>query len=127
MITISNCPLTGLQRKVNYNFHWFTKLKQIIIECEVHFFKNDIEVDSTRIKPYTRNLVASDSLVRNDTGQVLTPQEILDFNQLPFTPTYGLMEEYDFYAYVLGVTPIILPQLIEQIILVRDSENKFDI
>lgn len=45
----------------------------------------------------------------------------------PPTPGPAPIQEYDFYAYVLGVTPIILPTLIEQTITARDSQGKFNV
>lgn len=225
MISISNCPITGLQRKVEYDFFWYKKSRQIIIKCYVDYYKDGIVATEnvTRLKPYVRNLVASDSLVNSATGTVLTQQQInqyttdsvilnayntelqmyntaipiydaamIQYNleyaayqtalttfnnamiqyqldvdayneamlldppnpenlEMPIAPTPPIaplqplapvapiapnpmpepgpapMEEYDFYTYVLGVQPLILPQLIENIILLRDTEGKFNI
>jgi hypothetical protein len=194
MISISNCPVTGLERKVEYDFHWFTRSRQIIVKCTVDYYKDGVPVTGLqRIKPYTRDLVASDSLVNPQTGEILSPAQIEDYrvnktaldayqsavavydsamliyaNQLaayeaaviaygeamsaspqnplnlpnpvppivPFAspvpspmpePGPAPIEEYDFYTMVLGVTPVILPDLLEQIILLRDSQGKFDI
>jgi hypothetical protein len=122
MINISNCPITGLKREVDYNFFWYKSTEQIIIECTVTHYKNNEVVENAAIKTYKRNLVASDNLVDPQTGHIFT-QEELDASPPP-TET---MKEYDFYAYVLGVQPLVLPELIEQIILARDQEGKFDI
>lgn len=226
MISISNCPITGLQRKVEYDFFWYKKSRQIIIKCYVDYYKDGITVTEnvTRLQPYVRNLIASDSLVNSATGVLMTQEQIDQYTtdtatlnvyntalQLynaaipvynsamtqyntnfaayqiavtvydaamieyqaaitayneamlleppnpenlelpiasptpPIVPLQPLapvapiapnpmpepgpapMQEYDFYTYVLGVQPLILPQLIENIILLRDTEGKFNI
>lgn len=183
MIAISNCPTTGLQRKVVYDFFWFTQARQIIIKCTVTYYKNGEVVTDSRLKPYVRDLVASDSLVDPLTGAVLTDEQIADYHSnvaawddyqanlaayqadlaaypalltayeaamavspqnpdnlpvptvpvepvpspMPTQPGPEPMEEYDFYTTVLGVTEIVLPTLIENVILLRDSQGKFDI
>ena len=205
MISISNCPISGLQRKVDYEFFWYKRSRQIIIQCYVDYYKDGVVATAniTRLKPYKRPLVASDTLVNSQTGVIMTQQEIdnyyqatallnaynselemynnalpaytaavLQYNEdllvyqtaldeyneamslspanplnLPFpiapipptelvqpmepsplpVPGPAPIQEYDFYAYVLGVQPLILPQMIEDIILLRDSEGKFDI
>lgn len=216
MISISNCPISGLERKVEYDFYWYTNARQIIVRCTVHYYKDGQPVTGlSRIKSYVRDLVASDSKVNPQDGTILTDQEvtayenalsaynsyvlaqatyeadILEYNaaystyvtnlaafnaaydeyntllaayneamsmspqnpdnleepiqpalQLPVAPTAPTdptlspepthpgpapIAEYDFYAFVLGVQPLILPNLIQQIILLRDSQGKFDI
>jgi hypothetical protein len=44
----------------------------------------------------------------------------------PPLPGPAPIQEYDFYTTVLGVTPIILPDLIENIVRARDLEGKFN-
>jgi hypothetical protein len=194
MITISNCPITNLPRKVDYDFLWLKSVHQIIIKCTVHYFDaQNNEINTERIKPYQRNLVASDSYVNATNGYVLQEQELsdylatknaydqyqiditkyntdilqyqadlsqyqTDFSQyeadyaiwennplserpiMPVAPiepinpgdepanvTFPIMKEYDFYAFVIGVTPIVLPNLLESLILSRDLEGKFNI
>lgn len=165
MINISNCPITGLKRKITHkNFFWFESTKQIIIECYIsHYDNNNVLVENSRIKSYKRSLVASDSYVNVTNGEVLTQQQLNDreetlylinnFNTIhsqwqvahdnwlsiannslpePIEPVlpeqpFNIMQEYDYYVTVLGVTPLILPNLINQIIQLRDSQGKFDI
>jgi len=175
MITISNCPITDLQRKLTYDFYWLQSQRKIVIMCTIeHYDVNNNKVNNARIVSYQRALTASDSLVILPTGRLLTTQETTQFvaakklidnyNNLlaiynqnmitynillteynsneppignpPIEPAapvqpaalpFNAIEEYDFYVYVLGVTEIILPQLIENIILARDLEGKFDI
>lgn len=224
MINISNCPISGLERKVEYDFYWLKRAKQIIVKCVVYYYKDGVQVEGvTRLKPYIRDLVASNSLVNPVNGQVLTPEEISVYNTArqnylsyqaalvaytsamdvyntnleeyniafaqyqsdlavynglyaqyvvdlaayndamaqspqnpenlelptppnppiqpeapsmptdpavspePVSPGPALMEEYDWYTMVLGVTPIVLPNLLTSIVLSRDVQGKFNI
>lgn len=228
MISISNCPNSGLLRKVDYQFFWLKLNRKIIIQCHVSHFKRDeqaysnyneaysawtgntsgstepvanydTKIDNLAIKTFIKELVASDSLVTANTGQIWTPNQISAYYQsvedysayerafatyeanvvnydnyltleaayqsaytaytasysawtenptgstMPVAPTPPIavneptapiepavpiaapIQEYDFYAYVLGVTPIILPSLIEQLIVARDLEGKFNV
>lgn len=228
MIQISNDPISGLTRKVEYDFYWFRSTKQIIIDCMVYYYKDGEKINDIRLKPYNRKLVASDSLVNPQTGEVLTDEQIIEWNNIkniynqyqnklsdyntnynqylillneynnflenmpenqqelldqyeidyenylilleqynidyqeflnnpelsepeapispepiynplepiePENPTLSpepinlpaLIEEYDFYAYVLGITPIIIPDMLSNIILLRDFQGKFNI
>jgi len=198
MIQISNCPISGLERKLTYDFLWFQTNRQIIVRCFIEHFSGSISINNARINNYYRDLIASDSLVdASRNGWVLSQPEIdshnvklqeiatyekylteyptlvstysssltnyntqydiflsasiiysaslesgSSLNFPPFPPTEPTpplipqhpgtssiipMPEYDFYAYVLGVTPLILPDLIESIIVTRDLEGKFNI
>lgn len=175
MITISNCPITGLKRKLTYDFYWLQSQRKIIIMCSIeHYDNNNNKVNNARIVNYQRALTASDSLVKLPTGELLTEEETTEFlaakklidnynvaltiynqnmityNALlteynsheprignppsePIAPVqpaalpFDAIEEYDFYVSVLGVTELILPNLIHQIILARDLQGKFDI
>lgn len=121
MIQISDCPITGLQRKLTYDFYWLTTIKQIIVNCHISHYQDDELINNARINNYDRQLVASDSLVNPVNGHIYTQQE-LDVEPKPDT-----ISEYDYYVTVLGITHLILPQLIESIILARDAEGKFNI
>lgn len=198
MIQISNCPISGLERKLTYDFIWLQGNKQIIVRCFISHYSGSELINNARIKNYQRDLIASDSLVdASRSGWVLSQSEINNhntklqeiatyeeylveyptlvsnyssslttyntqydnflsssiiysaslgssslFNFQPFPPVQPIppavpqnpgtssivpMHEYDFYAYVLGVTPLILPNLIESIIISRDLEGKFNI
>lgn len=236
MISISNCPVSGLERRVEYDFHWYTSARQIVVRCTVHYYKDGVPVTGlSRLKSYTRDLVASDSRVSPVDGTIYTTEQVDSYyadlaaytaytaaqdqyaidlaeyetlnaqyliDQAAFDAAYaeyntlmtaynveldaynilleayneamslspqnpenleepvppvepanpGLIQpqqptaptdptispepthpgvepifEYDFYAFVLGVQPLILPDMIQQIILLRDSEGKFDI
>lgn len=117
MITLAGvCPLTGLVRKVQYDFMIFRKAKQIIIDCEVCYMNSTNEIIyQDRIKPYMRRLMATDSLVDAKTGVLV---------ELPYpNPT---MTEFEFYDQ-LGHFPVALYDKIEHLIHLRHSEGKFDI
>lgn len=126
MITISNCPITGLKRKLTYDFYWLSSQNKIVIQCYVNYYdESDNIIETAGIKSFQRCLTASDSLVDKTNGHIYTDLELSEMSDEE--KEQNTMHEYDFYVYVLGITPLILPQLISQIILQRDSENKFDI
>ena len=127
MINISNCPITGLKRKVTKKrLNWYEDTRQVIIKCFIsHYDSNDNLIENSRIKSYTRELTASDSLVNPNTGVLLTNQQLEDYKNnvnLGFTP----IEEYDFYE-MMSNAPIVIKQMLENIIMLRDSEDKFNI
>lgn len=241
-IQISNCPITGLERKLTYDFYWLTTSKQIIIRCYIDYYSNNIIVSNKiALKPYTRDLIAAENLVDASNGRILTQedleankelinqiqkhekwvidnnnyqqylldkqsyeeeyeanreliedyysklndhniyllyqqyyQDLENYNNLseedkinqeepirpteeeifedvivpeipyipqgvvwvpnpgeePFNPTdppITTIKEYDFYSMVVGNTQIILPNMLKQIILQRDTEGKFNI
>lgn len=113
MIQISDCPITGLQRKLTYDFYWLQSVRQIIIRCYVsHFDENEL-IENARIVSYYRDLVASDNLVNPNTGE--------------FEDGENSIFEYEFYVNVIGSNPVILPNVVKSIILKRDTEGKFNI
>lgn len=143
MINISNCPLTGLQRKLTYDFYWLSSAKQIVINCTVQHFNEGEKIETAGIRKFQKSLTASDTLVDKRDGHFLSKEEIdndkksqepftsfdENNNMIMVTPDYDsiAITEYDFYVTVIGKTPIILPQLIESIIAQRDTEGKFNI
>lgn len=111
MIQISNCPVTGLVRKLEYDFLILKTVRQIIIDCTVHYFNNQgVIVNSNGLKSYKRPLVASDSLINSQTGE-------LDEN--------GDITEFDYYDQ-LGNIQVAIYSQIENIILLRDSQGRFN-
>lgn len=120
MITISNCPVTGLQRKAEYDFKWFKSTKQIIISCVISHYKDGGKVTSKGVVDFGKELVATnDTMVNPANGQIVLADEEGNYPE-------GSMGEYDYYAFVVGTMSIVLPTVIEGIILVRDSEGKFN-
>lgn len=120
MINISNCPVTGLQRKAEYDFKWFRSTKQIIISCVISHYKDEEKVISKGVVDFVKELVATnDTMVNPANGQIVIADESGNYPE-------GLIGEYDYYSYVVGTMSIILPQMIEQIILLRDSQGKFN-
>lgn len=81
LINISNCPITGLNRKLDYQFLWFKNNQKIIIRCWVYHYKDGNFIENAAIKTFIRELVASDSLVNSTNGVLLTEQEISDYNE----------------------------------------------
>ena len=226
MLEITNCPNSGLVRKLDYQFFWLKLNRKIIIQCHVSHYKRDqslyeayqvalsaytqnpsgatmpvenydTKIENLAIKTFAKELVASDTLVNPATGAILTQDQLTSYynsvsayqtyesnyaqfedqtvayntyltdvatyqsdleayqiaysawtentgSTMPIPPIEPLVvtepvepiepplpgpapiQEYDFYTTVLGVTPIILPNLIEDIIRVRDLEGKFN-
>jgi len=111
MIQISNCPVTGLIRKLEYDFLILKTVKQIIIDCTIHYFDNDgIMINSNRLSSYKKLLVASDSLVNSQTGE-------LDNN--------GDITEFDYYDQ-MGNMQLVIYSQISNIIALRDLQGKFN-
>lgn len=129
MIAITNCPVTGLKRKVvGKVFTWDDITRQIIIKCFIkHYNQQDEIVENARINSYTRNLLASDSLVKPQNGVLLSESELEAYREDPTSLGYTPLEEYDYWVGVVGSQPIVLPNVLEQIILLRDQEGKFNI
>lgn len=112
MIAISSCPITGLKRKLDYNFLIYKSIKQIIIECNIsHYDINNVHINNARINDYGRPLVASNDKVNATTGE-LDPS--------------GTITQFDYYNQ-LGTMPVAIYSEIEKIILKRDLEGKFNI
>lgn len=226
MLEITNCPNSGLVRKLDYQFFWLKLNRKIIIQCHVSHYKRDqdlfeayelalsahtqnptgttmpvqnydTKIENMAIKTFVKELVASDTLVNPTTGVILTQEQLNTYyntvsnyqayeanyaqfeaqtaayntyltnlstyqsdlaayliaysawtantgNTMPIPPTPPIevlepvepveptvpgpapIQEYDFYTSVLGVTPLILPHLIEDIIVARDLEGKFN-
>ncbi len=121
MITISNDPITGLKRKLTYDFYWLSSTRRIVIQCTITSYNElDEKVENARVKTYDVPLIASDSMVDPTNGHIYTPEELAADPELP------KMQEYDFYVYVIGSQAVLLPALIETIIQARDLEGKFD-
>ena len=147
MITISNCPVnTGLKRKLNYDFVWDRNRKSIRIRCRISHFKTidneDVLVENLATKTFDKELVASDTLVNKTTGEfasaevlptLVEPKRFQFSSQELFDSAYNTWEEliqdycteYEYYVNVIGKTAIILPDFLEQIILLRDSQGRF--
>lgn len=110
MITISNCPITGLTRKLEYDFLIMKQVKQIIIACTVYYIDVAGEIiDKNGLTPYKRDLVASDSKVNM--------QGVFDEE--------GTITEFDYYNQMGNMQVAIYAQ-IEGIIALRDSQGKFN-
>lgn len=120
MITISSCPITGLTRKLEYDLLWYRLRRTLIVGCTVFYFdESDEQILTQGIKPYYRELIATDTLVNPSNGAILTQEQILQDD-----PS---MQEYDFYVTVIAESPVIVSDLIESVIQLRDSEGKFNV
>jgi len=111
MIQISNCPVTGLTRKLEYDFLIYKTNRQIIIDCTVHYINSQGNIININgLKSYKRPLVASDSKVNSQTG-MLDPE--------------GDINEFDYYDQMGNMQIAIYAQILN-IINLRDSEGKFN-
>ncbi len=120
MITISNCPVTGLERKVDYDFHWLKTQKQVIISCVVSHYKDGEKVQAKSVIDLHVDLLADNGTkVDSATGQTVQagPDGIYP---------EGYIGEYDYYATVVGTMPIVLPNLIQSVIQMRDQQGRFN-
>lgn len=143
MINISNCPVNkDLKRKLDYDFIWHRTRNQIRIRCKISHYKDDELIENLAIKSFEKELIASDSMVKKADGSFFVPTEELPTLNEPIRNQFNSEEdfntananwedvikdyctEYDYYVGVIGKTPIILPDLLEQIILLRDSQGK---
>lgn len=122
MVNISNCPKTGLKRKViNRDLLVKNLTRQVILECLIGYFDaNDVEISGTAsgINRYTRNLVASNDKVNPQTGVALTQSQI--DNNDPW------VYEFDFFIAMKNV-PIKINDYEVAEILASDQEGKFNI
>lgn len=120
MVNISNCPVTGLKRKVvNRDLIIRNLSRQVILECLVGYFDtNDLEIVANGISRYTRNLVASTDKVNPQTGVTLTEQQLT--NNDPW------VYEFDFFIAMKDVA-IKINQYEVNEILASDLEGKFNV
>lgn len=66
MVDISNCPKSGLARKVEKNLQKLETVKQVILECKVHCFNAQGEQIRTRsIIEFTHKLTAHNGIYVN--------------------------------------------------------------
>jgi hypothetical protein len=91
LIEITDCPASGLQRKVDYDFTWSRRRKSIVIDCRIFFFKNGEKVAREGINYYDKPLIASDSLINPANGELLNQTQINNyFNALRAKAEYNL-------------------------------------
>lgn len=121
MVNISNCPKTGLKRKViDRSLIIDPPVRQVILKCVIGYFDtNNVEIVAPGISRYYKNLVASTDKVNPTTGVKLTPEELE--NEDPW------IEEYDFFDYVRKNVPVVVYTMEQNEITASDLEGKFDI
>jgi hypothetical protein len=123
MIAISNCPDSGLARKViKKDLYILESARQVVLKCHVGYFDENGELIKRKgIQNYTVDLVASDSPVNPNTGQVLTPQQLAN-PDLGFTP----ITEFEFFA-ALKSSPVKVNDVENAYIAQRDLDGRFNI
>jgi hypothetical protein len=128
MITISNCPITGLERKiVSKNTLFFETTKQLVLDCTISHFKGGVVIENQRIKTYGVQLVADNSsYVNKNTGEFITDE----FNELTgetikASEKPDAIGQFDFFA-SLQFVPVIQNDLVELHISRADELGRFN-
>jgi hypothetical protein len=117
MINISDCPITGLQRKVTAkDLLIYETDKQVVLRCFISHYKENVLVENSRIKSYSKDLVATDLIpVHNQTGEKL--ESFDDPNAIG---------QYSFFKHLTTV-PVAIEALELKYIGDNDLEGNFDI
>lgn len=144
MINISNCPDTGLTRKIEFrDLHKLESVKQVILRCWFAYFKpNGERVTKQPLKQYC-DLVASDSYCDPQTGRVWSDQESADYKAAikaiedwnntpeqdrgpePDAPAAVPVTEFEFFMN-LTKFPVVMDQMEKDYISARDQEGKLN-
>lgn len=120
--SISDCPITGLQRKVVKTELLNSEVQNIVrLTCYVEFYKNGEKVNSKYINGYIKELTAkTDTPVNKLTGQILgedTPEIWNDENTV---------SEYVYFK-TLETMSVKQSDIKAMIIATRDAEGKFNV
>ena len=124
-VEISNDPLTGFKRQLTYDIYLLQSQRSITVRCIVDSLDGQGNViNNSRVSSYMRELVASDNLVNNQTGEKYTQPELalMDEEEQENNCAY----EYDFFMAVLKGGQIDLMALASSVIHQRDLQGKFD-
>jgi hypothetical protein len=116
MIIISDCPITGLQRKVvKKNLFFFETNERLILECIISHFKGDVLVENSRIKNYTVSLIADNTtFVNGENGDYVDAKD------------KNAIGQFDFFVLLQNVA-VKQSDLIAQHIIRADNNKRFDI
>lgn len=121
MVNISNCPHTGMKRKViDRKLLIDPMVRQVVLTCIVGYFDaNDVELSGSApgVNRYTKPLVASTDKVNPSTGVTLTEEELANNNPWVY--------EIDFFL-ALKNMPIKINELEVSEIQTSDIEGKFN-
>jgi hypothetical protein len=117
MINISDCPITGLQRKVTRKDLFVSETdKEVILYCYISHFKEGVLVENSRITSYQKVLRATELIpVHNQTGAKL--ENFDDPNAIG---------QYSFFKHLTTV-PVAIEALELKYIGDNDLEGNFDI
>jgi hypothetical protein len=141
IIEISNAPLSGFKRKVEWTEFCFTpSRKMVTLDVNVYGYKNENGQYGERVDdeypPFRRVLVASNDrfvnpanngMVVNITqeeeevnGELVMVSKFYDAQTNALLQPETLMRQYDFFEYLVENTPVNIPMLIQQTILSDD-------
>ncbi len=123
---ISNCPTTGLSRKVElHSFRWDDILKNVVIDLYVKYFKDGDPVIKKGIKTWDITLIADNTtLVDPATGEYLEIENDPETG-LPIIPVNSV-GQYDFFIALAGSGPVDIFGLIRLHIAVADQRGRYD-
>ncbi len=122
MIAISNCPITGLERKiVSKNTLFFETTKQLVLDCTISHFKEGVLIENQRITTYQVQLVAdNNSFVDKNTGDFIYDTEELKASEHP-----DAIGQFDFFV-ALQYVPVVQNDLVELHISRADILGRFN-
>jgi hypothetical protein len=126
VVDLTNISLNGVsyKRKVTINTFSFERAdKKLSLICTLKYYTmNNILVDDTVITlltPIGRAIITDNTFVVDaTTGQRICKYTDIGNDMLPISPCFGknYLKEFDFYDYVATTHPIILNQILVQVL-----------
>lgn len=130
-LSISTCPVTGLQRDLDIEIFTITK-GEVQLHCLVYYLDADGDriTDLLRLRPYGRLLRATNQGRLGQKGNLQTQQEITT-GEVTRIETVEELEartigEFDYYMSNM-VVPTVLRDLLLQSVAISDNRQLFDI
>lgn len=130
-LSISECPITALQRNLDIEIFTITK-GEVQLHCLVYYLdaNGNRITDLLRLRPYSRLLRATNQGRLGQTGNLETQQEITT-GGITRIETIEELEartigEFDYYMSNM-VVPTVLRDLLFQSVAISDARKLFDI
>jgi hypothetical protein len=120
MVNISNCPISGLERKITHKDLFIYENREcVILDCYISHFKDGERIELAAIKSYIKQLNANNSVIVNkQTGVSATEEDIAN------DMTCG---QYDFFKYIVENVPVVINTMILSYIDSNDIKGSFNI